>query len=151
MTRFSSAESCSQTMSQSSVPLADRDAHSPSPRTGAASCMTWLRPDLGHPAPPWRPPGYSPSGHGYTGASDPARTPYRGCGKPASQTEADRAHARLRAPGKRANAQLKAWRILHNLRCCPWRAGQLAKAIHVLQPARSQDEKRSQTVQATNR
>jgi len=47
--------------------------------------------------------------------------------------EANRAHARLRAPGERANAQLKTWRILRKLRCCPWRAGQLAKAIHVLQ------------------
>jgi hypothetical protein len=36
-------------------------------------------------------------------------------------------------PGERANAQLKNWRILRKLRCCPWRAGQLAKAIHVLQ------------------
>jgi hypothetical protein len=32
-----------------------------------------------------------------------------------------------------ANAQLKTWRILRKLRCCPWRTGQLAKAIHVLQ------------------
>ena len=47
--------------------------------------------------------------------------------------DANRAHARLRAPGERANAQLKSWRILRKLRCCPWRAGQLAKAIHVLQ------------------
>ena len=70
---------------------------------------------------------------GYTGAGDPVRTPYRGRGKPASQKEANRAHARLRAPGERANAQLKTWRILRKLRCCPWRAGQLAKAIHVLQ------------------
>jgi hypothetical protein len=46
---------------------------------------------------------------------------------------ANRAHARLRSPGERANAQLKCWRILRKLRCCPWRAGQLAKAIHVLQ------------------
>jgi hypothetical protein len=44
-----------------------------------------------------------------------------------------RAHAKLRSPGERANAQLKTWRILRKLRCCPWRAGQLAKAIHVLQ------------------
>ena len=36
-------------------------------------------------------------------------------------------------PGERANAQLKTWHILRKLRCCPWRAGQLAKAIHVLQ------------------
>lgn len=47
--------------------------------------------------------------------------------------EANRAHARLRAPGERANAQLKTWKILSKLRCCPWRAGKLAKAIHVLQ------------------
>lgn len=40
---------------------------------------------------------------------------------------------RLRVPGERANAQLKSWRILRKLCCCPWRAGQLAKAIHVLQ------------------
>ena len=41
--------------------------------------------------------------------------------------------ARLRALGERANAQLKAWKILTKLRCCPWRAGKLAKAIHALQ------------------
>jgi len=70
---------------------------------------------------------------GCTGAGGPVRTPYRGRGKPASQKDANRAHARLRAPGERANAQLKAWRILRKLRCCPWRTGQLAKAIHVLQ------------------
>jgi hypothetical protein len=70
---------------------------------------------------------------GYTGAGDPVITPYKGPGKPASQKDANRAHARLRSPGERANAQLKTWRILRKLRCCPWRAGQLAKAIHVLQ------------------
>ncbi|MBO2440960.1 IS5/IS1182 family transposase, partial [Actinomadura nitritigenes] len=31
------------------------------------------------------------------------------------------------------NAQLKSWRILRKLRCCPHRAGRLAKAIHTLQ------------------
>jgi len=70
---------------------------------------------------------------GYTGAGDPVITPYRGRNKPASQKDANRSHARLRAPGERANAQLKTWRILRKLRCCPWRAGQLAKAIYVLQ------------------
>src|SRR5579859_5562262 len=69
---------------------------------------------------------------GYQGSSY-AKIPYRGRNKPESQKEANRAHARLRAPGERANAQLKSWRILRKLRCCPWRAGQLAKAIHVLQ------------------
>jgi len=69
---------------------------------------------------------------GYFGEDD-IRTPYRGRNKPTSQKDANRADARLRAPGERANAQLKSWRILRKLRCCPWRTGQLAKAIHVLQ------------------
>jgi hypothetical protein len=68
---------------------------------------------------------------GYQGAEH-ARTPYKGKNKPQSQKDANRAHAQLRSPGERANAQLKTWRILRKLRCCPWRAGQLAKAIHVL-------------------
>jgi len=70
---------------------------------------------------------------GYTGAGDDIRTPYKGKNKPASQKAANRAYAQLRSPGERANAQLKTWRILRKLRCCPWKAGQLAKAIHVLQ------------------
>jgi hypothetical protein len=70
--------------------------------------------------------------NGYLGEDD-IRTPYRGRNKPASQKDANRAHARLRAPGERANAQLKSRRIARKLRCCPWRAGQLAKAVHVLQ------------------
>jgi hypothetical protein len=70
---------------------------------------------------------------GYHGAGGHIRTPYKGRNKPESQKAANRAHATLRAPGERANAQLKTWRILRKLRCCPWRAGQLAKAIHVLQ------------------
>ena len=70
---------------------------------------------------------------GYHGAGDPIRTPYKNRNKPEPQKAANRAHAKLRGPGERANAQLKSWRILRKLRCCPWRAGQLAKAIHVLQ------------------
>ena len=69
---------------------------------------------------------------GYQGSTY-AKIPYRGKNKPESQKQANRAHAKLRAPGERANAQLKTWQILRKLRCCPWRAGQLAKAIHVLQ------------------
>ena len=69
---------------------------------------------------------------GYQGAAH-AKLPYRGKNKPESQKTANRAHAKLRSPGERANAQLKAWRILRKLRCCPWRAGQLAKAIHALE------------------
>jgi DDE superfamily endonuclease/Helix-turn-helix of DDE superfamily endonuclease len=69
---------------------------------------------------------------GYQGSTH-AKIPYKGTNKPESQKQANKAHAKLRSPGERANAQLKTWRILRKLRCCPWRAGQLAKAIHVLQ------------------
>lgn len=70
---------------------------------------------------------------GYVGAGEPVRVPYKGRGKPVGQKVANSAHAKLRGPGERANAQLKDWRILRKLRCCPKRAGQLVKAIHVLQ------------------
>jgi DDE superfamily endonuclease/Helix-turn-helix of DDE superfamily endonuclease len=69
---------------------------------------------------------------GYQGSAY-AKIPYKGKNKPESQKLANKAHAKLRSPGERANAQLKTWHILRKLRCCPWRAGQLAKAIHVLQ------------------
>jgi hypothetical protein len=69
---------------------------------------------------------------GYQGSTW-AKIPYRGKNKPEPQKDANRAHAKLRAPGERANAQLKTWKVLCKLRCCPWRAGKLAKAIHVLQ------------------
>ena len=45
---------------------------------------------------------------GYIGAGGPVLPPYRGRIKPASQKAANHAHAQLRAPGERANAQLKA-------------------------------------------
>ena len=75
---------------------------------------------------------------GYHGPGDPALTPYRGRDKPASQQEAHRAHAKRRSPGERAGAQLKTWRILRKLRCCPGKASQLAKVIHLLQARQTQ-------------
>jgi len=69
----------------------------------------------------------------YQGAEGPIVTPYKGKNKPESQKQANRSHARLRGPGERANAQLKSWRILRKLRCCPHKAGHLCKAIAVLQ------------------
>ncbi len=69
---------------------------------------------------------------GYQGSTY-AKIPYKGKNKPDSQKQANKAHAKLRGPGERANAQLKTWKILTKLRCCPRRAGQLARAIHVLQ------------------
>lgn len=71
--------------------------------------------------------------HGYDETRQRVITPYKGKNKPESQKDANRAHARLRGPGERANAQLKYWHILHKLRCSPHRAGRMAKAIHVLQ------------------
>ncbi|WP_225992672.1 transposase family protein, partial [Actinomadura montaniterrae] len=67
----------------------------------------------------------------YQGAGAHVLTPYKGHDKPEAQ-EANRAHAKLRGPGERANAQLKSWRILRKLRCCPYRTGRIAKAIHTL-------------------
>ena len=43
---------------------------------------------------------------GYQGSTY-AKIPYRGKNKPESQKQANKAHAKLRAPGERANAQLK--------------------------------------------
>lgn len=65
--------------------------------------------------------------HGYDQTGRQVMTPYKGRGKPESQKDANRAHARLRGPGERANAQLKTWRILRKLRCCPRRTGRIAK------------------------
>jgi len=74
---------------------------------------------------------------GYQGAGDPVLTPYKGKDKPESQKQANRAHARLRGPGERVNAQLKSWRVLRKLRCSPSKAGHLCKAIAVLQNHRA--------------
>ncbi|MCD0450469.1 transposase family protein [Actinocorallia sp. API 0066] len=70
---------------------------------------------------------------GYHGAHPAILTPYKGKNKPASQKQPNCSHAKLRSPGERANAQLKSWKIPTKLRCCPHRAGHLAKAISVLQ------------------
>ncbi|MFL1433124.1 IS5/IS1182 family transposase, partial [Nocardiopsis sp. frass1] len=37
------------------------------------------------------------------------------------------------SPGERAIARLKQWDILRRLRCCPQRAGQITRAVLVLQ------------------
>ena len=42
------------------------------------------------------------------------------------------AHARLRAPGERANAQLKAWRILRQLHASPSDATDIVNAVQAL-------------------
>ena len=50
---------------------------------------------------------------GYRG-SNHAKIPYLGKNKPQSQKEDNRAHARPRAPGERANAQLKTAQDVEN-------------------------------------
>jgi DDE superfamily endonuclease len=49
-----------------------------------------------------------------------------------NQREVNSAHARQRGPGERGNAQLKSWKILRKIRCCPRRATSLVKAVLVL-------------------
>jgi transposase len=49
-----------------------------------------------------------------------------------NQKAVNSAHASQRGPGERANAQLKAWRVLRRLRCCPRRVTDLVKAVLVL-------------------
>lgn len=78
--------------------------------------------------------GFSPIKHQpRRAAATRARGPETRLRSVTSQKDANHAHARLRSPGEPANAQLKTWHILRKLRCCPWKAGQLAKAIHVRQ------------------
>jgi hypothetical protein len=48
------------------------------------------------------------------------------------QKEVNAAHARQRGPGERANAPLKSWRVLRQIRSCPSRATSLIKAVTVL-------------------
>ncbi|GAA0589524.1 transposase family protein [Kutzneria viridogrisea] len=61
---------------------------------------------------------------------DPATGRYRPLS--ANQRAVNTAHARLRGPGERANAQLKAWKILRRIRSCPSRATELVNAIQTL-------------------
>jgi hypothetical protein len=69
---------------------------------------------------------------GYHGAGDHIRTPYKGRNKPEPQKAANRAHAQLRGPGERANAQLKSWKILRKIRSSPSQATTLVKAVQTL-------------------
>jgi hypothetical protein len=63
---------------------------------------------------------------GYQGTAY-AKLPCEGRKSRNPQKQANKAHDKLRGPGERANAQLKIWHILRKLRCCPWRAGKLAR------------------------
>jgi hypothetical protein len=69
---------------------------------------------------------------GYHGLDPQVITPYKGRGKPESQKQVNRAHAALRAPGERANAQLESWQILRQVRCGTDLVTQLVRAVAVL-------------------
>lgn len=49
-----------------------------------------------------------------------------------AQKEVNTAHARLRGPGERANAEIKNWKILRKIRASPNQATTLVKAIKTL-------------------
>jgi hypothetical protein len=49
-----------------------------------------------------------------------------------NQKDVNTAHARQRGPGERANAQLKAWKILRKIRSSPSRTTVLVNAVQVL-------------------
>jgi hypothetical protein len=72
----------------------------------------------------------------YQGARGSVRTPFkRHRYRPRlsrRQKAVNRAHARIRARGERANATLKTWKVLTKLRCCPRRATAIVQAILVL-------------------
>src|SRR5690625_2231393 len=70
---------------------------------------------------------------GYVGLSEAVFCPFKGRGKPWWKKQANSEHAKLRSPGERAIAQLKNWDILRRLRCCPQRAGEITRAVLVLQ------------------
>lgn len=70
---------------------------------------------------------------GRIGLSDAVFCPFRNRGKPQWKKGANSEHTRFRSPGERAIAQVKNWRILLRLRCCPQRAGEITRAVLVLQ------------------
>jgi hypothetical protein len=76
----------------------------------------------------------------YQAAGPTIAVPYRRYPKPLSRNQkiVNQNHARNRAPGERAIATLKTWRLLTKLRCCPRRATTITAAILVLQHTEDQ-------------
>ena len=73
-----------------------------------------------------------PPGKGYHGAGAHVSTPYKGQNKPESQKPPIAPTPSYAAPASAPTPSSNPRRILRKLRC-PREAGQLAKAIHVLQ------------------
>jgi hypothetical protein len=69
----------------------------------------------------------------YQGAGATFRTPYyHHSEQPEHYQQFNRDHARLRAPGERAFARLKSWRIMRRARCSTRHISRTVQAIHVL-------------------
>ncbi len=69
----------------------------------------------------------------YQGADTTFRAPYyRHHEQPVRYQQFNRDHARLRAPGERAFALLKSWRLLRRARCSTRRIGIAVQAVHTL-------------------
>jgi hypothetical protein len=72
----------------------------------------------------------------YQGAGATFRTPYYHHNEqPEHYQQFNRDHARLRAPGERAFAQLKSWRLLRRARCSTRRIGTMSKPSTHSRPA----------------
>lgn len=71
----------------------------------------------------------------YRGAGATVRTPCYGRDLPEKYAQCNRDHARLRAPGERAFARLKQWRILRRVRCSTNRISRTVAAIHAIETA----------------
>jgi hypothetical protein len=72
----------------------------------------------------------------YQGAGATVRTPYyRHHELPEHYRQYNRDHARLRAPGERAFAPNKQWRLLRKARCSANRIGRTVAAVHAIEIA----------------
>ncbi|WP_371944886.1 transposase family protein [Actinomadura chokoriensis] len=78
----------------------------------------------------------------YQGAGAHILTPYQETLQARAAKDAHHAHAKLHGPGERANAQLKSWRILRKLRCCPHHAAASPKPSIPCNSTRSQHGKK---------
>jgi hypothetical protein len=79
----------------------------------------------------------------YQGAGPHIAVPFRRRPRKLSRNQkaVNRNHARNRAPGERAVAILKTWRLLAKLRSCPHRATPIIAAIRVLQTVEQQPQR----------
>lgn len=71
----------------------------------------------------------------YRGAGATVHTPYYGRDLPEKYAQFNRDHAQLRAPGERAFARLKQWRIFRKARCSTNRISRTIAAVHAIEIA----------------